>query len=88
MILGHVRVSTDHQSLDGQHDFWEKAGAGRLPADTITGTARHRPELDCDLDQFRPGEVPIARVRTWNPPAGGAGQGGSHQIFRLPVGQG
>jgi hypothetical protein len=38
MILG-ARVSTSDQSLDGQRDALEKAGAGRLFVDIITGTA-------------------------------------------------
>ena len=59
MILGYVRVSTSAQSLDGQRDALEKAGAGRLYADTITGTTRHRPELDRLLDQLRPGDVVV-----------------------------
>ena len=31
---------------DDQRDALEEVGAGRLFANTITGTARHRPELD------------------------------------------
>jgi DNA invertase Pin-like site-specific DNA recombinase len=34
MILGYARVSTGEQSLDGQRDALEKAGAGRLYAVT------------------------------------------------------
>ncbi len=59
MILGYARVSTSDQSLDGQRDALEKAGAGRLYADTITGTARPRPELDRLFDQLRPGDVVV-----------------------------
>jgi DNA invertase Pin-like site-specific DNA recombinase len=59
MILGYARVSTSDQSLDGQRDALEKAGVGRLYADTITGTARHRPELDRLLDQLRPGDAVV-----------------------------
>ncbi len=59
MILGYARVSTSEQSLDGQRDALMVAGAGRLFADTITGTARHRPELDRLLDQLRPGDVVV-----------------------------
>lgn len=50
-------VSADDQSLDGQRDALEAAGAGRLFADKITGTTRHRPELDRMMDQLRPGDV-------------------------------
>jgi DNA invertase Pin-like site-specific DNA recombinase len=59
MILGYARVSTGDRSLDGQRDALEKAGAGRLFADTVTGTARRRPELDRLLDQLRPGDVVV-----------------------------
>ena len=59
MILGYARVSTGDQNLDGQRDALMVAGAGRLFADTLTGTARHRPELDRLLDQLRPGDVVV-----------------------------
>ena len=59
MILGYARGSTSEQSLDGQSDALKEAGAGRIYADMITGTARHRPELDRLLDQLRPGDVVV-----------------------------
>ena len=59
MILGYARVSTADQSLDGQRDALRAAGAGRLFADTVTGIARHRPELDRLLDQLRAGDVVV-----------------------------
>ena len=57
MIIGYARVSTDDQSLDGQLDALKAAGAERIFADKITGTARSRPELDRLLDQLRQGDV-------------------------------
>ncbi len=57
MIIGYARVSTDDQNLDGQLDALKAAGAGKIFADTITGTARSRPELDRLLDQLRQGDV-------------------------------
>ena len=57
MIIGYARVSTDDQSLDGQFDALKVAGAERIFADKITGTARSRPELDRLLDQLRQGDV-------------------------------
>jgi DNA invertase Pin-like site-specific DNA recombinase len=48
---------TDDQSLDGQLDALKAAGAERIFADKITGTARSRPELDRLLDQLRQGDV-------------------------------
>lgn len=59
MILGSARVSTADRSLDGHRDALEKAGAGRLCADTVTGMARHRPERDRLLDQLRAGDVVV-----------------------------
>jgi DNA invertase Pin-like site-specific DNA recombinase len=57
MIIGYARVSTEDQSLDGQLDALKVAGAEKVFADKITGTARSRPELDRLLDQLRQGDV-------------------------------
>ena len=57
MIIGYARVSTEDQNLDGQLDALKAAGAERVFADRITGTARSRPELDRLLDQLRQGDV-------------------------------
>ena len=57
MIIGYARVSTEDQNLDGQLDALKAAGAERIFADKITGTARSRPDLDRLLDQLRQGDV-------------------------------
>ena len=57
MIIGYARVSTEDQNLDGQLDALKAAGAEKVFADKITGTARCRPELDRLLDQLRKGDV-------------------------------
>lgn len=57
MIIGYARVSTEDQSLDSQLDALKTAGAERIFADRITGTARSRPELDRLFDQLRKGDV-------------------------------
>ena len=57
MIIGYACVSTDDQNLDGQLDALKAAGAEKVFADKITGTARSRPELDRLLDQLRQGDV-------------------------------
>jgi DNA invertase Pin-like site-specific DNA recombinase len=59
MILGYARVSTRDQNLDGQRDALTAAGAERIFADTITGTARVRPELDRLLTELRSGDVVV-----------------------------
>jgi len=59
MILGYARVSTKDQNLDGQRDALLAAGAERIFADTITGTARSRPELDQMMKELRDGDVVV-----------------------------
>ena len=59
MILGYARVSTKEQSLDSQRDALEAAGAQRVFAETITGTARARPGLERLMAQLRPGDVVV-----------------------------
>lgn len=59
MILGYARVSTRDQNLDGQWDALTTAGAERIFADTITGTACVRPELDRLLSEIRSGDVVV-----------------------------
>ncbi len=59
MILGYARVSTKDQNLDGQRDALAAAGVERTFADTITGTARSRPELDRMLKELRNGDVVV-----------------------------
>lgn len=59
MILGYARVSTKDQSLNGQHDALKAVGAERIFADTISGTARSRPELDRLLKELRAGDVVV-----------------------------
>lgn len=59
MILGYARVSTKDQNLEGQNDALTAAGAERIFADTITGTARARPELDRLLKELRAGDVVV-----------------------------
>lgn len=59
MILGYARVSTRDQNLDGQRDALTAAGAERIFADTIMGTARTRPELGRLLSELREGDVVV-----------------------------
>lgn len=59
MILGYARVSTAEQNLDSQRDALAAAGAERVFADTITGSARKRPELERLMTQLRSGDVVV-----------------------------
>ena len=57
MILGYARISTSDQKLDAQTDALHAAGAERIFSDQISGSVRHRPELDKLLEQLRDGDV-------------------------------
>lgn len=57
MLIGYARVSTEDQNLDAQFDALTGAGAVRIFADRISGSKRHRPELNRMLDQLRDGDV-------------------------------
>lgn len=59
MLIGYARVSTEGQTLDAQTDTLTAAGAERVFADRISGSTRHRPELDRMLDLLRPGDVVV-----------------------------
>lgn len=59
MIIGYARVSTEDQNLDAQLDALQDAGAERVFADKITGSARKRPELDKLIGQLRNGDVVV-----------------------------
>ncbi|KLO28458.1 resolvase [Mycolicibacter heraklionensis] len=60
-ILGYMRVSTGHQSLDPQADALTAAGVDpdRLYSDKLTGTStrEQRPGLAALLDYARPGDT-------------------------------
>ena len=58
-ILGYARVSTDHQSLDQQHDALTAAGVDRVFTDKISGTRDDRPGLAALLDYAREGDTVI-----------------------------
>jgi DNA invertase Pin-like site-specific DNA recombinase len=57
--LGYARVSTDHQSLDQQHDALTAAGVDRICTDTISGTRDDRPGLAALLDYAREGDTVV-----------------------------
>ena len=59
MILGYARVSTADQKIYSQHDALSAAGAERIFADTITGTARSRPDLGQMMRELRKGDVVV-----------------------------
>jgi DNA invertase Pin-like site-specific DNA recombinase len=57
--LGYARVSTDHQSLDQQHDALTAAGVDRVFTDRISGTRDDRPGLAALLDYAREEDIVV-----------------------------
>lgn len=57
--LGYARVSTDHQSLDQQHDALSAAGVDRVFTDTMSGARGDRPGLAALLDYAREGDTVV-----------------------------
>lgn len=58
--LGYARVSTDHQSLDQQHDALTAADVDRTFTDKISGTRNDRPRLAALLDYARGGDTGVS----------------------------
>ena len=59
MIIGYARISTAEQSLDGQTDALDAAGAERVFADVVSGSVRDRPQLGEMLRHLRAGDVVV-----------------------------
>lgn len=55
--IGYARVSTTDQNPDRQHTQLRNAGALRIYTDAITGSTRHRPQLDEALRYLRDGDT-------------------------------
>lgn len=58
-IIGYARVSTEEQNLERQIDALEQFGAEILYNEKITGTKKHRPELDKLLDRITAGDTVV-----------------------------
>ncbi len=56
-VLGYARVSTDHQSLEAQHDALTAAGCERIFTDKLSGARDDRPGLAALLDYVRSGDT-------------------------------
>lgn len=56
-LVGYARVSTGHQTLDGQHDALNAAGVDRIFDDVMSGTRSDRPGLTAALDYVREGDT-------------------------------
>ncbi len=58
-VIGYARVSTDHQSLEAQHDALTAAGCARIFTDKLSGARDDRPGLAALLDYVRAGDTVI-----------------------------
>jgi len=57
--VGYVRISTDHQSLEAQHDALTAASCERIFTDKLSGARDDRPGLAGLLDYTRAGDVVV-----------------------------
>lgn len=62
-LVGYARVSTGHQSLDGQHDALKAAGVDRIFDDVMSGARSHRRGLTAALDYVREGDTLVVPAR-------------------------
>ena len=58
-VVGYARVSTDHQSLDQQHDALTATGCERIFTDKLSGVREDRPGLAALLDYTRAGDIVV-----------------------------
>jgi len=56
-VIGYARVSTDHQSLEAQHDALTAAGCERIFTDKLSGARDDRSGLAALLDYVRAGDT-------------------------------
>ncbi|WP_458681643.1 recombinase family protein [Prescottella equi] len=56
-LVGYVRVSTGHQTMDAQRDALEAVGVSRVFEDIMSGTRSDRPGLAAALEYLREGDV-------------------------------
>ena len=59
MVYGYARVSTADQNLDRQRDMLEKYGVDKIFCEKMSGTKKHRPELDKLLSILQEGDVVV-----------------------------
>ena len=59
MVYGYARVSTADQNLDRQKDMLEKYGVDKIFCEKMSGTKKHRPELDKLLSILQENDVVV-----------------------------
>jgi DNA invertase Pin-like site-specific DNA recombinase len=57
--IGYARVSTLDQNLDLQLQALKRAGCTKIFREKVSGSSRHRPELQRLLDQLRAGDTVV-----------------------------
>ena len=57
--FGYARVSTESQVLDRQLDMLNSHGVDHIYCEKMTGTKRHRPELEKMLDRLTAGDTVV-----------------------------
>ena len=58
-IFGYARVSTEGQILDRQLDMLNEYGVNYIYCEKMTGTKRHRPELEKMLERLTAGDTVV-----------------------------
>ena len=58
-VIGYARVSTLEQNLERQTDALKQYGIDRLYTEKMTGTKKHRPELDAMLERLEFGDTVV-----------------------------
>lgn len=58
-VVGYARVSTQIQNLERQIDALNSYGVDKLYTEKMTGTKKHRPELDAMLDRLEFGDTVV-----------------------------
>lgn len=56
LTFGYARVSTEHQSLDLQHDALNKYGVNEIYEEKLSGANKDRPQLANMIDKLRKGD--------------------------------
>ncbi len=62
MNIGYIRVSTEQQHTDRQHEIIQWYECEKVFEEKITGTKRERPELNKMIEQLRKGDTVVVEA--------------------------